>query len=232
MRIFKAFRTFTKFEWALWLISLAAIIGSFLWAGSNELMKVIASCIGVTSLIFIAKGHIFGQILMIAFSVLYGIISFHFRYYGEMITYMVLCVPIAVIALYTWIKHTGEGSSEVEVAELSARQRFTVAVLTIAITIIFYFLLKWLDTANLIVSTVSIATSFLAAYLEVYRSAYYAVGYILNDIVLIVLWLLATIEDISYLPMMICFIMFLFNDIYGFVNWQRMKKRQAIAKTE
>jgi len=230
MQIFKAFRTFTKFEWGLWIISITAIIGSFFWVGSGEIMKIIASCIGVTSLIFIAKGHVFGQVLMIAFSVLYGIISFQFRYYGEMITYLFLCVPIASIALYTWIKHTDEGSSEVEVAELSSRQRVIMSVLTVVITVVFYFLLKWLDTANLIVSTISIATSFLAAYLEIYRSAYYAVGYIINDFALIALWFLATLDDMAYLPMLICFIMFLVNDVYGFVNWQRMKKRQALEK--
>ena len=83
-----------------------------------------------------------------------------------------------------------------------------------------------LNTANLIFSTISITTSFVASYLTFLRSPYYAIGYSANDVVLIILWILASVEDISYLPMVACFIMFLFNDLYGFYNWRRMQKRQ------
>ena len=81
-------------------------------------------------------------------------------------------------------------------------------------------------TANLIPSTISVTTSFLAVYLTFRRSAFYAIGYAANDIVLIILWVLATISDISYLSVAICFVVFLVNDIYGFINWSRMQKRQ------
>ena len=97
------------------------------------------------------------------------------------------------------------------------------------VTFIFYFILKAFDTANLIVSTISIATSFSASYLMLLRSPFYALAYGMNDVVLIVLWVLASFEDASYIPMVACFVMFLANDIYGFYNWGRMKKRQEEA---
>ena len=97
---------------------------------------------------------------------------------------------------------------------------------TAGVTGIFYFILGALGNANLLLSTVSIATSFAAAYLTFMRSAYYGIGYALNDLVLIGLCTYATIDDISYMPMTVCFAMFFVNDIYGFINWQRMKKRQ------
>ena len=40
---------------------------------------------------------------------------------------------------------------------------------------------------------------------------------------------LAAKEDISYLSVIICFVMFLVNDLYGFVSWKRMEKRQMAA---
>ena len=52
-------------------------------------------------------------------------------------------------------------------------------------------------------------------------------AYALNDAVLIVLWLLATAKDPSYVSVIICFIAFIINDVYGFINWLRMEKRQA-----
>lgn len=50
------------------------------------------------------------------------------------------------------------------------------------------------------------------------RSPYYALAYGLNDIVLIVLWIIASMQSVSYIPMAVCFVMFFFNDIYGFYN--------------
>jgi len=93
-------------------------------------------------------------------------------------------------------------------------------------TIAFYFILRELHNANLLVSTISITTSFAASFLTFCRSPYYAIGYAANDLVLIVLWGLSTLESLSYLPMVLCFLMFFANDLYGFYNWQRMQKRQ------
>ena len=102
-------------------------------------------------------------------------------------------------------------------------------IFTFLVTLAFYFILKALNTANLIPSTISVATSFLAAYLTLKRSPYYAVGYAANDMVLIVLWLLAAMHDASYFSVVVCFVVFLINDIYGFISWRKMGRRQAEA---
>ena len=66
----------------------------------------------------------------------------------------------------------------------------------------------------------------MAVYLTFRRSPYFALAYAMNDIVLIVLWVLASVLDIRYISVVVCFVAFLFNDIYGFISWHRMKKRQ------
>ncbi len=68
-------------------------------------------------------------------------------------------------------------------------------------------------------------------YLTFRRSAYFALAYAANDVVLIVLWTMATLTDVSYLSVVICFAVFLINDIYGFISWSRMRKRQETYKT-
>lgn len=161
------------------------------------------------------------------FAVFYGIISIYFRYYGEMITYLFMTSPIAVATVVQWIKHPYENSGTVEVNRLTKRQCAVMWISAAVITGGFYFILRALGNANLFFSTVSVATSFIASYLTLFRSSFYAVGYAANDVVLIILWTMATVSDISYLPMIICFIMFLMNDLYGFYNWQKMKKSQG-----
>ena len=216
------FDYFTKGEILLWCISVTLIAVSFFLFDRENYLTLVASFIGVTALIFNAKGNPFGQFLMVIFSILYGAISFAFTYYGEMITYLGMTAPMAVFALFSWLRNPYNGNkSEVKVNRLKAKEIIFMMILTAAITIIFYYILADFHTANLIPSTVSVTTSFLAVYLTFRRSAFYAIGYAANDIVLIILWVSATISDISYLSVAICFAVFLVNDIYGFINWSR-----------
>jgi nicotinamide mononucleotide transporter PnuC len=227
MKIKNPFSTLTKFEWGLWAISSLGVLLSHLLSPQKDILSVIASLIGATALIFVAKGHVLGQLLTIVFAVFYGVISFQYQYYGEVITYVYMSAPMALLAAIAWIKHPYQQSEEVAVARLSKRLILSLIGLTVAVTIAFYFILGILGTANLLVSTISVTTSFLAASLTFLRSPYYALAYAANDVVLIVLWILAAITDISYLSMIICFVMFLANDLYGFINWRRMEKRQS-----
>lgn len=226
MKIKNPFNDLTKFEKGLWMISVCMTVLSFLISGGGDILSMTASLIGVTALIFIAKGYVLGQILTVVFSVFYGIVSFYFRYYGEMITYLCMTAPIAVLSVVSWLRHPYEGTKEVEVNRVTKKQVTVMIILTVIVTFIFYFILKALKNENLFFSTISITTSFIASYLTFLRSPYYAVGYAANDIVLIILWIFATIEDISYLPMVICFVMFFINDMYGFYNWEKMRVKQ------
>ncbi len=226
MKLLKCFRDLSRFELCLWVTSVAVTVLSFVLSGGGDYLTMTASLIGVTALIFVAKGYVLGQVLTVVFSVFYGIVSFYFHYYGEMITYLGMTTPSALAAVISWLRHPYKGTKEVKVNRLNAGLWALLVLLTAGITVTFYFILSALGNANLFFSTVSVTTSFIASYLTFFRSQYYALAYAANDVVLIVLWTLAAIESVSYLPMVACFIMFLFNDLYGFYNWQRMKNKQ------
>ena len=213
-------------EKLLWLASVVVVAGSFLLFQSDDILTLIASLIGVSALIYVAKGHVLGQVLIILFAVFYGAISFYFQYYGEMITYLGMSAPIAVFSLISWIRHPFKDSQEVEVSKLSRKQKIFAAVSSFLVTVLFYFILKALGNARLLISTFSVTTSFFASYLTFCRSPYYALAYAANDVVLIVLWVWASFNDRSYIAVVVCFVAFLFNDIYGFLSWRRMERLQ------
>lgn len=218
---------FSMGERVLWLCSVIVIVAFFCIFDRENYLTLIASLIGVTSLIFNAKGNPFGQVLMIIFSILYGIISLTFSYYGEMITYLGMTMPMSALALISWLRNPYNGNkSEVKVNYISKKEFVFLWVVAAVVTAIFCFILVAFNTANIIPSTISVTTSFLAVYLTFRRSPYYAIGYAANDIVLIILWTLATFENVKYLSVTVCFIAFFVNDIYGFLNWRRIAKRQ------
>lgn len=224
----KLWTYFSKMERILWSASVLLIVVSFCLFDRENYLTLFASLIGVTSLIFNAKGNPVGQGLMIVFSLLYGVISYTFSYYGEMITYLGMTMPMAVFALITWLKNPYQGNrAEVKVNSIGKGELVALCLLTAAVTAAFYFLLQAFHTANIIPSTISVTTSFLAVYLTFRRSPFFALAYAANDLVLIVLWTMASVADMRYLSVVVCFLAFLCNDVYGYVSWQRMKRRQA-----
>ncbi len=227
MRIYNPFRFLTPFEWGLWSFSLAVVTLSFFFGGGGALLSLIASLLGVTALIFIAKGDVTGQVLIILFSVLYAIVSWEQRYYGEMITYLCMSAPIAAFSVISWLRHPfAANRSEVHMVRLTGKHAVVTVLLAAGVTLVFYWILRALGNAALPVSTISVTTSFLAAYLLFLRSPWYALGYAANDVVLVVLWVIASVKDPSALSMAACFFMFLLNDLYGFFNWLRLRRAQ------
>ncbi len=219
---------FTRTERLLWASSAGLIVLSFLLFGGNGVLSLAASLIGVTSLLFCAKGNPIGQGLMILFSLLYGVISFSFSYYGEMITYVGMTMPMAAVSLVSWLRNPYQGGrSEVRVARIRQRDLAFLAASGAVVTAVFFCILRYFNTANLIPSTVSVTTSYAAVWLTYKRSPFFAAAYAANDLVLIVLWSLAAAGDPSYLSVVVCFAAFFVNDLYGFYNWRRMEKRQA-----
>lgn len=225
MRNFLSVRL-ARSEWGLWGLSLAVVTFSFLLSGTADVLSLIASLIGVTALIFVAKGHPLGQLLTIVFAVFYGVISFGARYYGEMITYLGMTAPMAALALLTWLRNPYRDSAEVAVRRMKGRDVAVMLLLTAIVTAVFYFILRALGNAALLISTLSVTTSFLASYLTAMRSPYYALCYAMNDLVLIALWVISAQNNPAGWAMVACFSMFFLNDMYGFVNWRRMEKRQ------
>ena len=220
-------KNFTLTEKILWLMSAICITAAFMIFDRGNFLTLIASLFGVTAILLNAKGNPLGQMLMTFFSVMYGVISYKFAYYGEMITYLGMTGPMAVLALVSWLRHPFENNkSEVEVNHIKKGELGFMWFLAAAVTVLFYFILRHFNTANLVFSTASVTTSFVAVYLTFRRSELFSLGYAANDVILIILWSLASLQSREYICMVICFIAFLANDAYAYFSWLNIKKRQ------
>ena len=119
------------------------IVVPFFIFKQTDYLTLAASLIGATFLILVAKGNPIGQVLTIVFSVLYGIISYRFAYYGEMITYLGMTMPMACFALISWLKNPYKNNkSQVKVNKLSKNEYILMFVFTVVVTIFFYYILK------------------------------------------------------------------------------------------
>lgn len=229
MNFTESVKNLSRTDKIIWISSLFVIVVSAYMFDEKDLLTIIASVIGTTALIFVGKGDAIGQLLTIIFGIIYAVISFSFKYYGEMITYMGMTAPSALWAMIVWLKNPYK-KREVKVGKITKAKWCLLVLSAVIVTLIMWRVLAYFNTANLLFSTISVTTSYLASMLTVLRSPYYAVCYAANDIILIVLWVMATMVNISYFPMILCFLIFLVNDLYGFLNWRKMKARQGISK--
>lgn len=190
----------TTFELALWVCSAVVVAASY-FLSKSEASSSLLSLVGVTALIFVSAGNVIGQVLTIVFSVLYGIISFRTKYYGEMLTYLLMSAPAAGAAVIAWLKHPFNGDKmQVEINQLSCRECIFMTFLAAVATVAFHFILKHFNTAQLFFGTLSVTISFFASYLAFRRSPFYAFAYAANDIVLIILWMLASARSNTVTP--------------------------------
>jgi nicotinamide mononucleotide transporter PnuC len=223
----KLFSSLTLFERILLLFSLIVITAAFIIFDGKDYISFIASLIGAVSLIFCAKGHPIGQILIIIFSILYGLVALRVKYYGELATYVLMTLPMAVYALIEWIRHPyDEETREVEVKKIDRRDVLTLLISAAFVSVAFYFILGFFATPHLPLATVSVLTSFSAVFLSAKRSPLYAVAYAMNDIVLIALWSLSLKESMGNVSVLVCFSIFLIHDIYGFISWRKRGEEQ------
>ena len=221
------FHGFSKEDWIILSVSLTVVFLCNLLTPQVTWSTAVGVTVGAVALVLMARGDVWGQILTAVFSILYGITSWQFRYYGEVITYMGMTFPMALMAVVSWLKHPYKGNAaEVEIHNLTVKQKVRMMVYTAAVTAVLGVVLWWFDTPNLLFSILSVTTSFLAAYLTYYRSPWYALAFAANDVILVILWVLASVKDISFTPMIGCFFVFLANDIYAFIKWRYREKEQ------
>lgn len=222
----KAFFSLGVLDISVWCLSVALVIVSFFLSAEPNILNTITSLVGVSALIFVAKGQVLGQILLAGFAFLYGTVSFFQSYYGETAICLFLSLPLAAFAIIAWYKNPYDESGAVKISRVGIKELTVLLPLTVGVSVAFYFILSALGTASPVWSTVSVATSFLAAGLTVLRSPYFALGYVANDVILIILWVIATLRDPSCISMVVCFFAFLINDSYSFVCWYGRKTKQ------
>ncbi len=220
------FKGWTIFEKLFLIIgTITAFVLTFLFKGTWV-------DLGYTLLYFwtallLAKGKYSCYIIGIISTFFYAFVSYSNSYYGEVIIAVCCTLPLMIVGLVNWLKHQ-DNTNTVVIKEISKKELIIVLFSQAVMFIGYYYLLKVFNTNNLLVSTFSIVASIIATYLTASRSEYGFIGFIINDIILITLWSIPVVNgDHNLIPVLLCPVLLLINDIYGVYNWKKIKNKQA-----
>jgi len=215
----KLFKDWKAFEIGLLVFGVIAIVFSSMICKS-EMLTILASLVGVICSLSQAKGKVFSQFIGITEVILYSILSYQNHYYGEVIIDVVIVFPMYIYGVISWMTHKNEETHTVEPNQISKKEW---GMLTLASAIGFvalYYVLKYFNTSQLLISSLSMITSLIATYLITRRSKYSFLFYIGNDIILILLWGIPILQgDFYLLPILVENMILLMNDSYGLKNW-------------
>ena len=219
----KYLKSWNKFEIALLILSIILILGLGIYLKCG-LLATIVPFIGFFSALNQAKGHVVGQIVGVLLAILYSIMSYNNKYYGEVIIYLIVILPLYISGIYTWLKNKDKKSEKVKQNNLSGKELYSLLGINIALFVGLYFLLKYFNTNNLLVSTISMNINLTATYLLVRRSRYSFLFYLINAFILLILWGLPVLKgNLLLLPMVFDAILLLINNIYGLHSWTKNK---------
>lgn len=193
----------------------------------SDLLTIMCSIVGITTALLLAKGKNSGQVLGLLIVILYSIVSFRNKYYGEVIIYLCIMLPMYIIGIISWLRHQNKETNTVEVNSIKPKEWVAISVVSVLAFIGIYFLLKIFNTNQLFISSLSVIDSLFAIYLGIRRSKYSFYFYVVNDLILITLWGIPVIDgSLILLPMVFNPIINLINDIYGIYNWKKLEKIQ------
>ncbi len=193
----------------------------------SDILTTLCSIIDIIAMLLIAKGKNIGQLLGVLITVLYSIVSFKNGFYGEVIIYIFMMLPMYLIGIVSWIKHKNKETNSVEINNIYKSEWLIVSIVSVIVFTGVYYLLKAFNTNELLVSTLSVLASLFGIYFQIRRSKYTFSFFIINDIILSVLWGIPIINgNFSLLPIFLDPVINFLNDTYGFYNWTRLEKKQ------
>jgi nicotinamide mononucleotide transporter PnuC len=196
----------------------------------SSVLVILDSVLGIITLFLLAKGLVFGNLTEIVTMLIYCVICYSHKYYGEIIINGAIMVPAYVINTISWLKNKSKSGDSIVVDNRVRWKEFLpLAAIFLCSGVGVYFLLRAFDTANLVVSTISVVCGFFAIYFMIRRSVVNYIFYLISNFVRIALWGYVVLQgDLSYLPTIITTIFYVGINIFGIINWLRLGKNQAV----
>lgn len=207
----------------IWLILFTFIIVTLSAYWKDSPVGIIASITGIWNVVLVAKGKISNYYFGIVTVSCYAFVAYTQKYYGEVMLNVLYFLPMQFVGFFLWKKRKAK-SSNVKAIFMSKNQRILWVLVTIISTIAYGFILKKLGGNLPFIDASSTSMSVIAMILMVFAFVEQWILWILVDIVSIAMWFIAMLNGGKDIAILIMWIAFLVNALYGFYNWIKLSK--------
>lgn len=189
---------------------------------------VLNTILGLLCVFTQAKGKVSTQFIGIIHFCFYIFISYTQKYYGEALLYLIIMLPMYIYGAIHWLRHRDKKDEVVIVrSNLSKLEWILSSFGFVFVSVCVFFLLKVLNTSQLIVSTLSFLSMLPAVYLLMRRCKWNQVAFLINDFIVPILWIFLVVEgNLEFIPMCIYHVFQIIYDVYSLIEWIKLEKKQ------
>lgn len=219
----KEISNWKKWEIAWLIIATAVILGvSIYW--KDSILGIFAAVTGIWCVILTGKGKLssfwFGTIN----TILYAIVAWKARYWGEVMLNLIYYVPMNFVGMYLWSKNMNNETEEVVKKRLSLKYSILAYACVAIGTIGYGFVLKLMKGTLPFVDSMSTVFSIFAQILCVKRFMEQWVLWIIVDVVTVVMWIYAFINGTGDMATVLMWSIYLLNAIFMLIKWRKDTK--------
>lgn len=220
------FTDWSRFEIS-WLIlsTVIMIVLSVIWG--DNLLALISGITGILGVVLAAKGKVSTYIFATVNVAIYALLTFQNHLYGEFMLNAFYYIPMNFIGFYLWSKHKDNESGEVEGKKLTGRQTVILFAAVAVVVLVYWQILRRIGGQLALIDAMSTVFSVVALIMQVARYAEQWLLWIIVNVVSVVMWLLLIGKDSSAVTMVVMWVAYLFNSVYGYYNWRKLADKNV-----
>lgn len=227
IKVKEFFKSFNVFDIILFVLGLAGIIVSAIFVDSSPLI-IIYSIFGVIYVILWAKKYNFALIFGAAYSAMYIAQSAISNYWGEVIMYGAVGLPVIIATICMWIFRRGK-TTFVQPKSIGWKEWLIILSVVAVLGVGLYFLLDFLVTPYIYLALPLSLCLLVANYLLLRNNGIMFIIFLMANILQILIWLMPVFmgeaNGLSVLPMIFSLAVFMASNTYGFICWHRSKSQ-------
>ena len=210
-----------------WLFIACIIITCLSVYWGDSLMGIISATTGVACVVCTGKGKLSAYVFGLINCVLYAIISYQAKLYGETFLNIIYYVPMQFYGFYVWSKHMNLETHEVKKKHMTNNGRLLLLTSIIIGTIGYGFVLKYLGDAMPFVDSFTTVSSVIAMIISVKMFSEQWWIWIFINIFSIYMWLCDISLGSHNFGTLLMWITYLANSVIMCIKWEREVKQNV-----
>ena len=212
----------------LWLVLACEIITGLSIYWHDSLMGIISATTGVACVVCTGKGKLSAYIFGLINVVLYAIISFRAKYYGEVMLNALYYAPMQFYGFLVWSRHMNQETHEVEKKRMDGRKRILLTLAIGAGTLLYGLVLRALGGELPFVDSLSTVASVAAMIISVWMYMEQWAIWIVVDVVTVAMWAWAFMHGNESIATLLMWVVYLINAVIMHIKWSREANKNAV----
>lgn len=215
-----------KWEVAWLAIAVAVITGLSIYWG-DSLMGIISAVTGVVCVVCAGKGKLSAYTFGLVNCVLYAIIAYGAKLYGETMLNVIYYIPMQFVGFFTWSKHMNLETQEVEKKRMDWGKR-GILVLAIAVsTYVYGLILQYFGDAMPFVDSFTTVSSVIAMIISVKMFTEQWIVWVFVDIFSVIMWYKDFTTGSDNIATLLMWGTYLLNAVFSYIKWEREARKET-----